>query len=346
MRILEVKAIADGPRFTPLTRIGWHEGASWLDMCDDAWRAVEITGSGWEVVNKPPVKFVRSEVMAALPDPEGGHMIEELRGFVNAEDDDFKLIIGWLIASLWGKSTVFPVLALGGEQGSGKSTMARLLRTLVGPFTNSLVVTLSASFISLILGTLAAYGLSRFTYKAGPVGNADLTFFFISQRIMPPVVLAIPFFLMLGFLGLLDTILGLVIVYIALLMPIVVWVMVDFFNQIPRELDETAMIDGCNPVEAFWRVILPNSRPGLVVAGIFAVVFGWNDFFFAFTLTFTKTQLLPVAIVSLNSSVTPWWSLSAAALISLAPLILVALLVERYLDKGNIAGAGKQEHDE
>ncbi len=212
---------------------------------------------------------------------------------------------------------------------------------IMGPFVNSAVVTLSASLISLILGTLAAYGLSRFTYKAGPVGNADLTFFFISQRIMPPVVLAIPFFLMLGLFGLLDTIFGLVIVYIALLMPIAVWVMVDFFNQVPRELDETAMIDGCNPVETFWRVILPNSKPGLVVAGIFCVVFGWNDFFFAFTLTFTKTQLLPVAIVSLNSSVTPWWSLSASALISVAPLILVAFLVERYLDKGNIAGGGK-----
>ncbi len=212
---------------------------------------------------------------------------------------------------------------------------------IVGPFANSLMVTLSASFISLVLGTLVAYGLSRFRYRAGPISNTDLTFFFISQRIMPPVVLAIPFFLMLGFLGLLDTILGLVLVYIALLLPIAVWVMVDFFNSIPRELDETAIIDGCTPFEAFWRVILPNSRPGLVVAGIFCIVFGWNDFFFAFTLTFTQTQLLPVAIVSLNSSVTPWWSLSASALISVVPLIVVAFLVERYLEKGNISGARK-----
>lgn len=212
---------------------------------------------------------------------------------------------------------------------------------IVGPFANSLVVTLSASVVSLVLGTLAAYGLSRFRYKAGPITNTDLTFFFVSQRIMPPVVLAIPFFLMLGLFGLLDSILGLVIVYIALLLPIAVWVMVDFFNNIPRELDETAMIDGCTPIEVFWRVILPNSRPGLVVAGIFCIVFGWNDFFFAFTLTFTQTQLLPVAIVSLNSSVTPWWSLSASALISVAPLIVVAFLVERYLEKGAISGASK-----
>jgi multiple sugar transport system permease protein len=209
---------------------------------------------------------------------------------------------------------------------------------IAGHFVSSMVVTLSASLASLVLGTLAAYGLSRFSYKAGPVGNNDLTFFFVSQRIMPPVVLAIPFFLMLGWLGLLDTIAGLVIVYVALLLPISVWVMVDFFNSIPRELDETAMIDGCTPFETFWRVILPNSVPGLVVAGIFCIIFGWNDFFFAFTLTFTQTQLLPVAIVSLNSSVTPWWSLSASALISVAPLIVIAFLVERYLDKGSIGG--------
>ena len=209
---------------------------------------------------------------------------------------------------------------------------------IVGPFTSSVIVTLSASLVSLALGTPAAYGLSRFSYKAGPVGNSDLTFFFVSQRIMPPVVLAIPFFLMLGWLGLLDTVLGLIIVYVALLLPIAVWVMVDFFNTVPRELDETAMIDGCTPIEAFWRVILPNAVPGLVVAGIFCIIFGWNDFFFAFTLTFTQTQLLPVAVVSLNSSVTPWWSLSASALISVAPLIVIAFLVERYLDKGSIGG--------
>lgn len=212
---------------------------------------------------------------------------------------------------------------------------------IAGPFVQSVVVTLSASLISLVLGTLAAYGLSRFTYRAGPIKNSDLTFFFISQRIMPPVVLSIPFFLMLGWLRLLDTVTGLILVYVALLLPIAVWVMVDFFDSVPRELDETAMIDGCTPWQAFLRVILPNSLPGLVVAAIFCVVFGWNDFFFAFTLTFTHTQLLPVAIVSLNSSVTPWWSLSAAALIAVAPLILVTFLIERYLEKGSLAGTAQ-----
>lgn len=210
---------------------------------------------------------------------------------------------------------------------------------IVQPYIDSMIVTVSASLISIILGSLAAYGLSRFTFRAGFVKNADLIFFFISQRIMPPIVLAIPFFLMLKWLELLDSKLGLILVYVALLLPIAVWIMVDFFNNIPRQIDEMAMLDGCTPIQAFVRVILPNSVPGIIVAGMFCLIFGWNDFFFAFTLTFTDTQLLPVAVVALNSSVTPWWSLSASALISVAPLLLIAFVVERFLSHGTLAGA-------
>ena len=212
---------------------------------------------------------------------------------------------------------------------------------IIEPYFNSIFVTCTASLISIILGTLAAYALSRFKFKAGFIKNNDITFFFISQRIMPPIVLSIPFFLMLGFLGLLDNLFGLILVYIVLLMPIAVWIMVDFFNKVPQEIDETALIDGCNPYEAFFKVVVPNSIPGLIVAGLFCIIFGWIDFFFAFILTFTKVQLLPVAIVALNSSVTPWWSLSASALVSVAPLIIVAFIVERYLSKGNLSGALK-----
>ena len=192
---------------------------------------------------------------------------------------------------------------------------------MLGPFIDSAAVTLIASLVSLILGTLAAYGLSRFEYRLGFVKNADITFFSSSlSASCPPLCLPYPSSLMLKELGALDTIFGLVLVYVALLLPIAVWVMTDFFSGIPKELDEMAMTDGCSPIGAFFRVVLPNSVPGLVVAGMFCLIFGWNDFFFAFTLTFTETQLLPVSIVSLNSSVTPWWSLSAFALISVAPL--------------------------
>lgn len=210
---------------------------------------------------------------------------------------------------------------------------------IIQPYFNSIVVTLGSTAVSVVLGTFAAYGISRFEYRFGHMRNSDITFFFVSQRIMPPIVLAIPFFLMLKFLGLLDTRLGLIIVYVALLLPIVVWIMVDFFDGIPREIDEMGMLDGYSPLSVFFRVILPNSLRGVIVASMFCVIFGWNDFFFAFTLTFTQTQLLPVAIVALSSSVTPWWSLSAAALISVAPLVVLAFFVERMLSRGSLSGA-------
>ncbi|MEP3428347.1 MAG: hypothetical protein ABJN98_06695 [Roseibium sp.] len=133
LRILEVKALEDGPCFQPFIRSGFDGDACWLDLADDTWRAVRITRHGWKVIDQPPVKFLRTEPMALFPEPEKAVMIEELRPFVNASDDDYKLIVAWLVASLFGKARTYPVLALGGEQGSGKSTMARLLRSLTDP---------------------------------------------------------------------------------------------------------------------------------------------------------------------------------------------------------------------
>lgn len=133
LRVLSVRAIEDGECHMPMMRTGWEMGASWLDLCDDEWRAVKITAHGWEVFERPPVKFVRNEIMAPLPVPVAGHLIEEFRGHVNADDNDYTLIVAWLIAALWGRASAYPVLALGGEQGSGKTTMARLLRTIVDP---------------------------------------------------------------------------------------------------------------------------------------------------------------------------------------------------------------------
>jgi multiple sugar transport system permease protein len=210
---------------------------------------------------------------------------------------------------------------------------------LVPPLFNSIIVTGGAAAISLVLGTISAYGLSRYLFKAGFIRNADIIFFFISQRIMPPIVLSFPFFLMLRNLGLLDTHIGLILVSIGGLMPIVVWLMVDFFNGIPRELDEMATLEGYNPFEAFAKVVLPLAAPGLTVAGMFAVIFGWNDFFYPLVLTFGKVVTLPVAIVTLNATITPYWTLSAAAIFAILPLVAFAFVMERFLSKGSLSGA-------
>ena len=210
-----------------------------------------------------------------------------------------------------------------------------------GPYLASLLVTAASTLIALTLGTLAAYGLSRFSYRRGPIKNSDISFFFISQRIMPPAVLAIPYFLLLRYTGLLDTYVGMIIVYATMLLPIVVWVMVDFFNTVPIELDEAALIDGCNPLQVFFRIVLPNCGPGLVVAGLLCIIFSWSDFFFAMTLSFSNVQLLPPTVVILNSNKVPWWSLSASALASVLPLIIVAFILERYLARGRLSRAFK-----
>jgi multiple sugar transport system permease protein len=210
---------------------------------------------------------------------------------------------------------------------------------LVPALFNSIIVTFGGAAISLVLGTISAYGLSRFAYKLGFIRNADIVFFFISQRIMPPIVLSFPFFLMLRNLGLLDTHLGLILVSIGGLMPIVVWLMVDFFNGIPRELDEMAMLEGYSPFETFIKVILPLTAPGLTVAGMFAVIFGWNDFFYPLVLTFGQVVTLPLAIVALNATITPYWTLSAAAIFAILPLVAFAFAMERFLSKGSLSGA-------
>lgn len=132
-RVLAVRAIETGAEHEPALRVAWHDGASWLDLGDSAWRAVRVGPNGWAIVENPPVKFIRPVPLRPLPDPEPGELLEALRGFINAEDRDYHLIVSWLVAALWGRGTSFPVLALGGEQGSGKTTMARMLRSLVDP---------------------------------------------------------------------------------------------------------------------------------------------------------------------------------------------------------------------
>ncbi|KZL10445.1 DUF6371 domain-containing protein [Pseudovibrio sp. Ad26] len=133
LRVFEVRALEQGACHAPFMRTGWQDGESWLDLADESWRAIRITRDGWEVISNPPVKFIRKQTMSPLPLPEKGHGIEEMHHLINAEEEDCKLILGWMVASLWGRSRSYPVLALGGEQGSGKSTMARLLRSITDP---------------------------------------------------------------------------------------------------------------------------------------------------------------------------------------------------------------------
>ena len=209
-------------------------------------------------------------------------------------------------------------------------------------FTNSIVTSLSASILAVMIGSLAAYGLSRFQYKFLWMRNKDISFFFLSQLILPPVVLALPFLVLYRELALLDTTVGLVLLYTLTVLPIVIWIMRDQFDTIPGELDEAALVDGLSVWGAFWHIILPIALPGMVAALILSVVLTWNEYFFAALLTSSDAKTLPVMVASQTGSQgINWWSMAALSTTAIAPLAIIGIFLERYIVKGLTAGSIK-----
>jgi multiple sugar transport system permease protein len=209
-------------------------------------------------------------------------------------------------------------------------------------FGNSIITSVGASVLALVLGSLAAYGLSRFRYKFAWMRNDDILFFFMSQLILPPVVLALPFLVLYKALALLDSRIGLILLYTLTVLPIVIWIMRDQFNAIPVELDEAAFVDGLSVWGAFIRIILPLAVPGMMAAFILSLVLCWNEYFFAALLTSTDAKTLPVMVASQTGSQgINWWSMAALSTAAIAPLVVVGILLERYIVSGLTTGAGK-----
>jgi multiple sugar transport system permease protein len=209
-------------------------------------------------------------------------------------------------------------------------------------FFNSLVTSLGASALAIIIGSLAAYGLTRFRYKFLWMKNEDISFFFLSQLILPPVVLALPFLALYKGLNLLDTRIGLILLYTLMVLPIVIWIMRDQFNSIPIELEEAALVDGLSVWGAFFQIVLPIALPGMVAAFILSMVLCWNEYFFAALLTSTNANTIPVMVASQTGSQgINWWSMAALSTAAIAPLAIIGVFLERYLIKGMTAGAVK-----
>ncbi|TIS55229.1 MAG: carbohydrate ABC transporter permease, partial [Mesorhizobium sp.] len=165
-------------------------------------------------------------------------------------------------------------------------------------FMNSVITSVGASSLAIIIGSLAAYGLTRYRYKFAWFKNEDISFFFLSQLILPPVVLALPFLVLYREVALLDTRIGLVLLYTLMVLPIVIWIMRDQFNSIPVELEEAALVDGLSIWGAFFRIVMPIALPGMVAAFILAMVLCWNEYFFAALLTSTDAKTIPVMVAS------------------------------------------------
>ena len=209
-------------------------------------------------------------------------------------------------------------------------------------FQNTLAVSLTAALFAVALGSIAAYGLSRFRYRYGPYDNTQIRNFFLAQLILPPAAVALPILLMFINLELKDTREGLILMYTVMNLPIVIWIMFDQFNAIPTELDQAAQVDGSTEWGAFLRIVLPIAAPGLVAAYILTVVFCWNEYFIALVLASTDAVTLPFMIAGqVTSQGIQWWTMAALTCAAIAPLLVIGILLERYIVKGLTAGSVK-----
>ncbi len=207
-------------------------------------------------------------------------------------------------------------------------------------FANSLVAAGGSALVATLLGALGAYGLVRFRYRAGPWRNDDIAFWFVSQRMLPPVAVVLAFLLMFRELNLLDSQVGLLIAYTGFSLPFAIWILRNSFARIPIELEESARVEGASVWQAFRHIALPLARPGLVASGLFCFIFAWNEYLFALMLTFQDaTTVPPLLAARITSFGAQWDRLSALTLVNLAPALVVGLILERYLAQGLFAGA-------
>jgi len=213
---------------------------------------------------------------------------------------------------------------------------------IVGPsnyaprFLNSLVIAFGSTALSVLLGTAAAYGFSRFKVPL----KDDLLFFILSTRMMPPIAVAIPIFLMYRELGLSDTKLGMILLYTAVNVSLAVWLLKGFIDEIPREYEEAAMIDGYTRLQAFFRVVLPQATTGIVATAIFCLIFAWNEYAFAVLLTSGEAQTAPPFIPTIiGEGGQDWPAVAAGTTLFLVPILVFTVLLRKQLLRGITFGA-------
>lgn len=203
---------------------------------------------------------------------------------------------------------------------------------------NSIVVSVTNSILSVLVGSAAAYGLARFPLR----GKRHVWFWIISNRMLSPVVVALPFFLLATRLGLTDTRLALILVDLTFNVPLVVWIMLGFFQAIPRAIDEAAYVDGASPIRALLTIGLPLALPGLAVSFIFAFIFSWNELMFALVLTRNAARTMPVLTTTfLTGMGVRWGAMAATSAATVLPILIVSLAVSRYIVRGLTLGAVK-----
>ncbi|MGO6734512.1 carbohydrate ABC transporter permease [Rhizobium ruizarguesonis] len=203
-------------------------------------------------------------------------------------------------------------------------------------FMNSLIVAITSTVLAVGMGTFTAYGFSRFKVK----GEADLLFFILSTRMLPPVVVAIPMFLMYRVVGLNDTHWGLIILYTAFNLSFSVWLMKGFIDEIPREYEEAALVDGYTRMEAFFKIVIPEAATGIAATAVFCFITAWNEYAFALIMTNRRAQTAPPFIPSqVGSGLPDWTVIAAGTFLFLLPVAIFTFLLRNHLLRGMSFGA-------
>jgi multiple sugar transport system permease protein len=203
-------------------------------------------------------------------------------------------------------------------------------------FLNSLIVGIISTFIAVSMGTITAYGFSRFKIA----GENDLLFFILSTRMLPPVVVAIPMYLMYREVGLNDTHIGLIILYTAFNLSFSVWLMKGFMDEIPKEYEEAALVDGYTRLQAFFKIVLPEAATGIAATAVFCFITAWNEYAFALMMTNRRAQTAPPFIpAQIGSGLTDWTTIAAGTFLFLLPVAIFTFALRKHLLRGVTFGA-------
>ena len=209
-------------------------------------------------------------------------------------------------------------------------------------YRNTLINSIFSAIIATILGTMAGYGLLRFRYKFGPLRNKDILIWIISQRMLPPAVVMLPYFLMFHALRLLDTHIGMILVYTVFNLPLAVWLGRSYVSEVPVAIEEAALVDGASRIRTLFTIVIPLIIPGLVGTFLFCLIMAWNEFLLALILTFENAKTLPVMLAQQESVIaTNYWVISVMVLVSIAPMVVITLFFQKYMIRGLATGALK-----
>jgi len=206
----------------------------------------------------------------------------------------------------------------------------------VGQLKNSLIISLVSTFLAVALGLLSAYAFSRYNIP----GKGDWLFFILSTRMLPPVVVTIPIFLMYRALGMYDTHIGMILLYTAFNLSFSVWLLKGFIDEIPIEYEEAALVDGYSRLQAFRKIVLPQSVTGIAATAVFCLIFAWNEYAFSLMLTSARARTAPPGIATIQGvGGVEWGAIAAGSLLFLIPVVIVTFALRKYLLRGVTFGA-------